>query len=44
MLAIRDEHGVIAGFIGRAHPEAGLAVPKYFNSPETAAECPGGDR
>jgi len=37
MLAIRDEHGTIAGFIGRAHPHAGPAVPKYLNSPETPA-------
>ncbi|MGO9159123.1 MAG: hypothetical protein ACLP7J_00175 [Streptosporangiaceae bacterium] len=36
MLAIRDEHGTIAGFIGRAEPGSGPAVPKYLNSPETA--------
>jgi DNA primase len=36
MLAIRDEHGTIAGFIGRAHPNARPTVPKYLNSPETA--------
>ena len=41
MLAVRDEHGAIAGFIGRAHPEAGPAVPKYLNSPETAAYTKG---
>jgi DNA primase len=41
MLAIRDEHGMIAGFIGRAHPEAGPAVPKYLNSPETSAYTKG---
>jgi len=37
MLAVRDEHGMVAGFIGRARPEAGPAVPKYLNSPETSA-------
>lgn len=36
MLAVRDERGRIAGFIGRAHPNAGTDVPKYMNSPETA--------
>jgi len=36
MLPIRDENGVIAGFIGRAHPDAAPAVPKYLNSPQTA--------
>jgi DNA primase len=41
MLAVRDEHGMIAGFIGRAHPEAGPAVPKYLNSPETSAYTKG---
>ena len=41
MLAIRDERGMIAGFIGRAHPKAGPAVPKYLNSPETAAYTKG---
>lgn len=35
MLAVRSEQGMIAGFIGRAHPEAGTTVPKYLNSPET---------
>jgi DNA primase len=35
MLAIRDEHGAIAGFIGRAHPNAAPTVPKYLNSPQT---------
>jgi DNA primase len=37
MLPIHDEHGALAGFIGRAHPDAGPDVPKYLNSPETAA-------
>ena len=41
MLAIRDEHGTIAGFIGRAHPDAGPGVPKYFNSPETSVYTKG---
>jgi len=41
MLAIRDEHGAIAGFIGRAHPQAGPAVPKYLNSPETSTYTKG---
>jgi len=37
MLAIRDEHGQIAGFIGRANPASRRSVPKYLNSPDTAA-------
>ena len=37
MLPIRDADGTLAGFIGRAHPHAGPDVPKYLNSPETAA-------
>ena len=37
MLAIRAEDGTIAGFIGRALPDAGPTVPKYLNSPETTA-------
>jgi DNA primase len=37
MLAIRDERGQVAGFIGRAHPSAGSKVPRYLNSPDTAA-------
>jgi len=41
MLAIRNEHGMIAGFIGRAHPEARPAVPRYLNSPETSAYAKG---
>jgi DNA primase len=36
MLPIRDEHGTLAGFIGRAHPDASPNVPKYLNSPRTA--------
>jgi DNA primase len=41
MLAIRNEHGIVAGFIGRAHPDAAPAVPKYLNSPETIAYIKG---
>src|SRR6185437_12666799 len=37
MLAIRDEHGKVTGFIGRAHPAAPGKVPKYLNSPDTVA-------
>jgi DNA primase len=36
MLPVHDEHGRLAGFIGRAHPDVGPDVPKYLNSPETA--------
>ncbi|HEV2377455.1 MAG TPA: toprim domain-containing protein [Streptosporangiaceae bacterium] len=36
MLGVRDERGMIVGFIGRACPDAGSAVPKYLNSPETS--------
>jgi DNA primase len=35
MLGIRTEDGTVAGFIGRACPDAGPTVPKYLNSPET---------
>ena len=37
MLPVRDPGGTLAGFIGRAHPRASPDVPKYLNSPETAA-------
>ena len=37
MLPVHDAGGMPAGFIGRAHPRAGPDVPKYLNSPETAA-------
>ena len=37
MLPVRDSGGTLAGFIGRAHPRASPDVPKYINSPETAA-------
>lgn len=36
MVPIRDEHGAVVGFTGRARPDAGAAVPKYLNSPTTA--------
>jgi DNA primase len=36
MLPVHDERGRLAGFIGRAHPNAGPDVPKYLNSPETS--------
>ena len=35
MLAIRNEHGQITGFIGRARPGADPRTPKYFNSPDS---------
>ena len=35
MFAVRDERGRIAGFIGRARPDAGAEAPKYLNSPQT---------
>jgi DNA primase len=41
MLAIRNEHGTVAGFIGRAYPDAAPAVPKYLNSRETTAYIKG---
>jgi DNA primase len=41
MLAIRGEHGMVIGFIGRTSPNAGTAVPKYLNSPETPAYTKG---
>jgi DNA primase len=37
MLPVHDEHGNLAGFTGRARPGAGDEVPKYLNSPQTAA-------
>jgi DNA primase len=36
MVPVHDEHGELAGFIGRAHPNARPDIPKYLNSPETA--------
>jgi DNA primase len=36
MLPVHDEGGRLAGFIGRAHPDARDGAPKYLNSPETA--------
>jgi DNA primase len=41
MLGIRNEHGVLAGFTGRARPGAGPTVPKYLNSPETSVYIKG---
>ena len=37
MLPVHDAAGMLAGFTGRAHPDAGPDAPKYLNSPETAA-------
>jgi DNA primase len=37
MLPVHDEHGTLAGFIGRARPGTGPDVPKYLNSPATSA-------
>ena len=36
MLPVHDEHGRLAGFIGRARPGADPSVPKYLNGPETS--------
>jgi DNA primase len=36
MLPVRDRDGQIAGFVGRAEPGAGPAVPKYLNGSETS--------
>ena len=36
MLPVHDAAGMLAGFTGRAHPDAGPDTPKYLNSPETA--------
>jgi DNA primase len=36
MLPVHDEHGNLAGFIGRARPGSGPAVPKYLNGPATS--------
>jgi DNA primase len=41
MLPLHNEHGRLVGFIGRARPDAGPAVPKYLNSPETVAYTKG---
>jgi DNA primase len=37
MLPVHDEHGNLAGFIGRTHPDSRPGVPKYLNTPETSA-------
>ena len=36
MLPVHDAAGMLAGFTGRAHPDAGPDTPKYLNSPQTA--------
>jgi DNA primase len=36
MLPVHDENGNLAGFIGRARPGTGPAVPKYLNGPATS--------
>ena len=36
MLPVHDEHGNLAGFIGRARPGTDPAVPKYLNGPATS--------
>ena len=36
MLPVHDENGNLAGFIGRAHPGARPAIPKYLNGPATS--------
>jgi DNA primase len=41
IIPIRDERGVLAGFIGRARPDAEHAVPRYLNSPDTAVYSKG---
>lgn len=41
MVPVNDEHGSLAGPIGRAHPDAAAGVPKYLNSPETAGHKKG---
>jgi DNA primase len=38
VLAVHDDHGEVAGFIGRVHPDReSPAVPRYLNSPESAS-------
>jgi DNA primase len=36
ILPVRDPHGRIAGFTGRARPGSPAEVPKYINSPQTS--------
>ena len=36
MLPVHDTAGMLAGFTGRARPDAGPGTPKYLNSPQTA--------
>jgi DNA primase len=35
MLPVHDEHATLAGFTGRARPDASPEMPKYLNSPQT---------
>jgi DNA primase len=38
VLPVLDEHGEVAGFIGRVHPDReSPRVPRYLNSPESAS-------
>ena len=41
MFPVHAGDGTVAGFLGRARPGAGPEVPKYINSPETAAYSKG---
>lgn len=41
MLPVRAPDGAVAGFIARAHPDARAGVPRYLNSPGTAAYVKG---
>jgi DNA primase len=36
MLPVHDEHGKVAGFLGRTRPGTSPEIPKYLNSPETS--------
>jgi DNA primase len=36
MLPVHDENGRLAGFMGRARPGAGPAIPRYLNGPATS--------
>jgi DNA primase len=37
LFPVRDQHGDIAGFTGRARPGAPPGTPKYLNTPDSAA-------
>ncbi len=41
VLPVRTPDGAVAGFIARAHPDAGPNAPRYLNSPNTAAYVKG---